>query len=275
MKVTAIIDHHEDEMEFLEASPRVVRKCGSCSALVTTHFASFLAGSPMMPTELADLLIYSLLIDTANMKPAPKGKAEDVDRAAMSTLHPLSSFADSNGFTASQSTLKMGKKFEQLSQAKTAVSFLSPFDLLRRDYKEFSTQSGWKVGAAQVVLPLREAFIRSSTEESLSSKHLNPVEDWYQERKVDISLVLTTYAREGDQSNRGRELLIFIPSGNSELQTLLFEKFPKESTELDLEAWPHLAEGMILETDDRRFKAKAFKQRNVKATRKQVVPAIR
>ena len=79
-----------------------------------------------MPRELADLLIGAILIDTADLRPAPKGKAEDVDRAAMDILLPLSSAVESSSLIAAVNTAKarnsLSHRFERLAAAKESVS---------------------------------------------------------------------------------------------------------------------------------------------------------
>lgn len=40
VRVRAIIDHHVDERLYPDASPRIIRPCGSCTSLVVDHFRS-------------------------------------------------------------------------------------------------------------------------------------------------------------------------------------------------------------------------------------------
>ena len=137
-RVVSVIDHHIDEKRpsrylaesdlsgYPDASPLVVRTSGSCASLVTSHFARQAdALSPLMPRELADLLIGAILIDTADLRPAPKGKAEDVDRDAMALLVPLSSAADSTSLIAAVNSSKarntLSHRFERLAAAKESV----------------------------------------------------------------------------------------------------------------------------------------------------------
>jgi len=246
--------------------------CGSCSSLVTTHFAPHFFGGPLVPKELADLIISAILIDTGNLKPSPKGKAEDVDRAAMATLVPLSSFAPTQSFSRSDSILDLGAKFDKLSLQKSSVGHLSPHDLLRRDYKELSTSTGWKLGLSTVPISFNQAFIRSNG--PIESHHLLPIQSWLNYCKLDAAFVLTSFT--GKDGKKQRELIAFVPSIRTDLIPVIFNNLPSETIALlNLVPWStNLGDGSIT-LDDGSARAKLWRQINSKSTRKQVAPALK
>jgi exopolyphosphatase len=141
-EVVSVIDHHEDEKLYLNASPRIIAPCGSCASHVATQFP------PEPLPDLALLLLTAILIDTDGLKPG--GKAVQTDRDSALFLAPKSSIANSIPPLSALSpidhpnpdALYEAQAIKDLTKAlrdrKSDVSHLSGFDLLRRDYKEYS-----------------------------------------------------------------------------------------------------------------------------------------
>ncbi|KAF8916596.1 hypothetical protein CPB85DRAFT_266844 [Mucidula mucida] len=154
--VEAIIDHHEDEQQHLDADPRIISPAGSCSS----HIA--LLCPPTLPSELATLLLCAILIDTNGLKPG--GKALQVDLDAVARLLPLVYPDALSVQTTDLHNIPFLKALsEDLSERKADVSRLSPRDLLRRDYKEYTYTLNWheetpsiKAGLATVPLRLKD-----------------------------------------------------------------------------------------------------------------------
>ncbi|CAO1619581.1 unnamed protein product [Parajaminaea phylloscopi] len=179
-EVIILIDHHADAGKHKDARLRVFRQpegtaesdpVGSAQSIVVNLFAEDLArDAAKTPKSLADLAISTVLIDTDNMRPPPKGRASKSDFAAVETLLPLSSLDSAASATNLRTTLLTHspkevqdglansadavidvKAFDPASSApladktaaiadilaasKAAVSHLSGLDLLRRDYK--------------------------------------------------------------------------------------------------------------------------------------------
>ena len=83
--MVGIIDHHEDEGQFVESQPRIIRTCGSNSSLVFNYFYNeFFKNntSKFLETQLEaiKLLLGPLLIDTSGMTQ----KVEEPDTEAFS-----------------------------------------------------------------------------------------------------------------------------------------------------------------------------------------------
>ena len=79
LKVVGIIDHHEDEGQFVESQPRIIRTCGSNSSLVFNYFYNeFFKNntSKFLETQLEaiKLLLGPLLIDTSGMTQKSKNQ---------------------------------------------------------------------------------------------------------------------------------------------------------------------------------------------------------
>ncbi|KAG6818986.1 hypothetical protein H0H93_016606 [Arthromyces matolae] len=141
--VNAVLDHHADEGHHLNASPRIISSCGSC----TSHVASLFFSLPEaeFPATLATLLLTGILIDTNGLKPG--GKAENTDHTAAGFLAPRSTLAPSlpQNLIASLTTDPSAQPdalhdtsaikglTKKLREIKEDVSHLSARDLLRRD----------------------------------------------------------------------------------------------------------------------------------------------
>ncbi|EPQ28017.1 uncharacterized protein PFL1_04344 [Pseudozyma flocculosa PF-1] len=96
-RVEIIVDHHEDTGDHADAKMRIVKPpskepVGSAASMVANLYRENLV-SGAAPKELADLLISAIVIDTDNLRPAPRGKATQADFDAVKLLLPVSSFA--------------------------------------------------------------------------------------------------------------------------------------------------------------------------------------
>ncbi|KAG5219831.1 Exopolyphosphatase [Salix suchowensis] len=99
-----------------------------------------------VPAELATLLLCAILIDTGGLK--ANGKALPVDYEAATALIPMSTYAsDVDPTSYSGDKLADAPAIKTLTAAlsskKEDVSRLSAYDLLRRDYKEYSHPLQW------------------------------------------------------------------------------------------------------------------------------------
>lgn len=303
--VVGIIDHHEDLGSFKHAPIRWIQvPTGSCSSLVTEYFYHQLSASNVnLPKGLADFILSAIIIDTDNIKPAPKGKAVEADISAASHLFPLSSFA------AIQNTILTSSIPPSPSSKETKVEGTSPEDprnflydwhqllvhkkydlsplqgrdLLRRDYKEYESEiKHVRYGLSSVPMALQEWLDRPE----IGGKWENiliSMERWRSERNLDIVGVLTSYVRikKNGGTKKGREQLYLVRSRGADSQTL-----PQEQLRDILVV--HLAKDETLELTTLRigdpqfetgstWKAGvvAFEQGITSATRKQVAPALK
>lgn len=173
--VEVVIDHHADDGAHKNAKIRILRgpengAIGSAASVVVDLFK----GAPQLkelPSSFADIALAAILIDTDNLRPAPRGKATDVDLEAASILLEKSTFGSAQRSSFVQTAVQVSgldkfssatiqadmeeqgdlhisqadtttvlqattQYFEILSEKKLDVSRLNTHDLLRRDYKE-------------------------------------------------------------------------------------------------------------------------------------------
>ncbi|BGP24937.1 exopolyphosphatase [Rhodotorula toruloides] len=279
-RVVSVIDHHADEGRHLDASPRLISPVGSCSSLVTSHFAS--SSNFSLPTPLADLLLSAIMIDTRLKPTSEGGKATETDVSAVSTLLPFSSFSASTATTNFSTSITPSSALNalkahnaRLSSAKEDVSRLSGHDLLRRDYKEYAELT-FRYGLSTVPLSLStwlEKFADSG-EKKLEGL-LQDTRRWMDERKLDLLGILTSYThikKSGQPGKHRRELLIL--SRNERLSKVVFSGLEKDEV-LQLEEWKDVKDFGVQEGGKGVEKWKVWQQGNDKATRKQVAPALK
>lgn len=293
--VVAVMDHHEDEGQYKNiANPRIVEPAGSCSSLVARLYQS--SPSLSIPPELSTLLLSAILIDTHGLKKG--GKALDVDREAAAFLIPQSLLAHNEEVSASlEQQITHLPSVQSLSvtlgEKKLSVSHLSTRDLLRRDYKEYSfsmpasedaTQSSNVVRVGLATVPLRlSAFFASS------SYPIKEIQDWLAERDLSILGILTTFRNKKGKGRREQFWIVKADEGIAEkvwqglesseelglnrldlTKVAGSENAAQESEDEDAEE---------VTTDEVRFGesyvARAYKQGNASATRKQTAPILR
>lgn len=271
--VVGIIDHHQDEGQHKDSAKiRRISMCGSCASLVALELPA------KVPTELATLLFTAMVIDTSGFKPGGKAKAED--REAATKLVPLLAPASVDGFVPPTADTLHEATFikslsKELSNRKSDLSHLSGWDLLRRDYKEYSFTLRWmageptiKVGLATVPVALKEWGKKGKLEEE-SLK-------WMKHRGLTVLGVLTTF--KGKKGGHKREMAVIIADEEGKVDVpALASKFwagIEENKELDAQAHKKfkLEKGGHLPPN---AKGKVYKQGNATATRKTVAPLVK
>ncbi|KAJ2919705.1 hypothetical protein MD484_g706, partial [Candolleomyces efflorescens] len=292
-KVVGIIDHHQDEGLYKDtATIRNIVLCGSCSSLVAT------ALPPHIPAELATLLLTAILIDTNGLKPG--GKGTDEDRQAAVRLAPLTPLSGSDGASFTPDTLHDAPYIRQLTKElkgrKEDLSHLSGWDLLRRDYKEYTHPLPWMAGKPTIKVGLSTVPVALKVWGKKGKLETDSVA-WMQHRGLTVLGVLTTFKKDdGDKKKKGkkkkntqdakgsdhrREMAWIILGGEGDtgidvpaLASRLWAGI-EESKELDVR--PHdkfkldkkssnLPEGAT---------GKVYKQGNASATRKAVAPLVK
>lgn len=125
-KILAILDHHVDRGLALDASPRIIDLTASCASIVGQLFLPLNDSLRNVPTELIDLLLRAIALDSSGLKGS---KTTEVDRSTARGLFIASSWASSPLKDVLQDlSREMGEQKEDLSR-------LSVRDLLRRDWK--------------------------------------------------------------------------------------------------------------------------------------------
>ncbi|GMM31705.1 exopolyphosphatase [Martiniozyma asiatica (nom. inval.)] len=231
--VVGIIDHHLDEGKFINAKPREITVCGSCSTLVMHHFLKTIADiQSQIDDKFISFLLAPLCADTSGLQ----YRVEKIDTEI---VQKLTQIYPPRAELVTQLT-------SQLKVAKENIDGLSVRDLLRKDYKEFSTPHG-KMGISSMVKGFEALQARFSIEEIEQSLDL-----WKRERDLFLAVVMTSFT-DNDQFNR--EIIVYPHN---------VAKACVSSCQKELA----LKNGKTF--GDFEF----FQQQNLKASRKQVAPLL-
>ena len=274
MRVTAIVDHHEDEKRHPEASPRIVESpTGSCSSLIGRLIEKeWNAG---MSRPVARMLLCAVLIDTGGLKAG--GKAEVTDReVALFLLEKAELVNAGAGTIVDVHDVKEAKELTRiLTTRKTSVDSLSLRDLLRRDYKEYRFLPSWVAeGPLLVGLASVPRSIKAITggNQTGREKLATACAGWIEEKGLDVLGVLTSWKDKGKGKKRGkhrRETLWVVREKEGMLERLW--KGLEGSAELELER----KERFMEETAGRDLKMRLYEQGDGQATRKVIAPLVR
>ncbi|UKZ94904.1 uncharacterized protein TrAFT101_009759 [Trichoderma asperellum] len=255
-QVIGCIDHHVDEnVTSPDVKPRLIEPCGSCMSLIIDESRAAWDAFPSLETEdatvaeddnLAKLALAPILIDTLDLKEEHKVKPKDV--SAVQYLHTK---IRSNQFIQTQ-------LFEEITAVKEDISLLSFYDIFRKDYKEWE-ESGLKLGISCVVQDFDYLLEKAEN----PSVFVDELAAWAKERKLDVASVMTT-ANPGGEFQR--HLLVW---GMTDRGVAAANNFPGIAEGLQLEQW----KDGLLDSDD--GKRKAWRQRDLSASRKQVAPLLR
>lgn len=243
--VTGIIDHHKDQKLHLEAHPRIVQTTGSCSSLVFNYWSdTILKLDHECSKKVALLCMGAALLDTSNFR----YKVEAPDLEALKYYESILSKVDREEY------------YKQLKSDKDDLNGMHIKDIFKKDYKEFTfekDQKKIKVGIASVGKPLEWLARQCNTAEEFNSECFEA----QKERSVDVFIVMTAW-QDGDEFKR--EILVISPIKSTS------EKIVNEiSSELKLENSDQIG---VTDFNNHSYYFNAFKQLNVLASRKQVVP---
>ncbi|CAO3686311.1 unnamed protein product [Umbelopsis ramanniana] len=246
--VSGIIDHHVDEHMYDSKLFRTIKSSGSCSSLVALHHKDVLQESKDEQLEpLAKLALAPILVDSVNLQPQfNRTTDDDVEAANLLKQHV---------------TLDSDTYFHDIQSAKSNIHHLNDRDLLRKDYKEWSTDNGYKIGISAVPWFLQGWIERDSNFDSV----VTALHNWADERKLDMAYIMTAFDRE-NQGGFQRELLGLVR--NEKLNGILQKM--EQNQEIQLQK---LTDD-IYKTNSKQPLG-IWKQNNVQWSRKQVWPFIR
>jgi exopolyphosphatase len=292
--VVSIVDHHEDEQLYKDtANPRIITvPTGSCASLVADLIHSQCPPEAIIISELANLLICSIVIDTNGLKPG--GKAEDPDRQAMAYLLPRSTFVhafqtplvDVNPGTDFNNIPTLKDLTKNLKTKKEDLSHLGTRDLLRRDYKEYTLAPSWakdsqiQVGLASVPVGFKSWIPRDKD-------FYTAIEGWVTERQLAALIILTSFSdkkepkkktkKDGEKSKgKHKRQLLAVVADNKDLASTLFSGL-EHNSQLQLEERSFKKFGAKKATGGfgGALQTKVYKQGDFNATRKIVAPIIK
>ena len=198
-------------------------------------------------SKLARMSLAAILIDTINLTEESKIKPKDRTAAAF-----LEEKLQGTEYTRTE-------YFEQISKVKEDISELSFRDILRKDYKEWNGGK-LKLGIASVVQDL--SYLLQEKASGNPSSFVDVLSSWAEERELDVVSIMTASNTDGEFQ---RNLFVWGVSEEGKAATRRFVE--GNAAELELEAW---GEG-ALDGEGRG----AWRQRNLKESRKQVAPRLR
>ena len=271
LQIDTIIDHHEDENVAKDADPRIITKSGSCSSLVFNYFYTNLKDKTIFETsDVCGLLLGPLLIDTSNMTQ----KVEMEDSVAFSRYIMLlqDSHISTNMTQLTRAASDVSTEslmltyYDTLKTAKKDLSCLSFFDILRKDYKQF-TFNGLRVGFSslgKLYLWIFNKFSGNDIEEALL-RTINY-------HKLDMLVITTSYTKKTNNEYT-REFSYYFKldaprAGDlKEIGTLAHQALSLNDKIYDYESFAK----KLLSVSNLFL----FNQGNVQASRKQVVPIVK
>ncbi|KAF9939778.1 Exopolyphosphatase [Modicella reniformis] len=255
VKVVGVIDHHEDEKLYMDATIRKLEPVGSCATLVANEYfnGTFqLQQGSSWEKQVANLLLAPVLIDTVNLNPK-FGKVKDLDIAIAAHIFPLSDWPSKE------------ELFNQIRDARRDTSKLTHYDLLRKDYKEWVvTQYGTgleiKVGISSVTGHISE-FVERYTKEGIHQT----VARWIDDNKLNLCLVMYADGVVEKEGEFQRQLVINPPSSSVKDFFKLMEGVEAVQLERIID----------LDTDDFvEGGGRAYSMHNLTYSRKQIWPLV-
>jgi exopolyphosphatase len=289
-RVTAILDHHEDENSHghvtIDSGNRVIAfdnglaTVASTCTLVTERLIQTVGPSARIDRELGLVLLGTILLDSVNMLPEA-GKGTDRDEAALQTL--LNNTGWSSSVARSPSLVddeKLSKifpdgqekspdrtaLFDALSGAKFDSKFwreMSARDCLRIDYKKFPVIGDSLIQSIGISTVLMDMNSVTSKENFFST-----MADFVNSENVDIFGVMTMSAN--DEGAFVRELLLAGCDAN--LVNSISDHLLNHPDASFLQITENAS--ICIDGNYSEIQTRVFSQGNTKGSRKQVAPVL-
>ncbi|KAK9472768.1 uncharacterized protein V1510DRAFT_378208 [Dipodascopsis tothii] len=257
-RVVGIIDHHQNEGKPLPANldPELIRFSGSCSSLVVRYFDEYWTSACEFKKDVATLALGAVLIDTSNL--TAKETEDDIEAARLL----LEALGSATTVTALETGSFRDTFYRDLHDAKNSVDSFSLRDLLRKDYKEWTEANGIKLGTSSSVKSL------AWTSKKFGDGFLPGLRSWAAERKLDMFMAMTSYV-DADGAFR-RDLLML--NVNPALLPTATQFAAAAETEFKTVPFDTADPNLVCDADAGYW---CWDQRELKASRKQVAPAMR
>ncbi|RLV95619.1 Exopolyphosphatase [Spathaspora sp. JA1] len=272
VEVVSIIDHHADEGEFATANPRIIRSCGSGSCLIFNYFyESYLSKSNMLPTDVIELLLGPLLIDTSNM--TQKVEQPDIDAFAVYKQALATEGIKTFAIPSADGADQFDQYYSSLKKAKKDLTGFSFFDILLKDYKQF-TFSGKttqpRVGFSSIGKSLKWVT-KNYTPQEIQTTLSNSLK----ELGIDLFIITSSYTQKKTDIYT-REFCYYYETKDIELFQHL-DELSKDKLELnqDIYGWKKMKDSIKFLQSSPNSTFKIYNQHNIAASRKQIVPIIK
>ncbi|ODQ66671.1 DHH phosphoesterase [Nadsonia fulvescens var. elongata DSM 6958] len=277
--VVGIIDHHDDEGLFKDSiadvnGPRIIKKSGSCSSLVLTYWVDYFKQKNQSPSiidqDIVNLALPPLLIDTSNMK----SKVTEEDKESYSIIKSVLNAGVS--VSKVEDLDSASQLYDTLKTLKSNLDGLSPRELLRKDYKEWSGVSKSKTSALSYETKLGISTVGESLT-WITKNHADffkALKDYSIERNTSVQVVMTSYSNS--QTGKHERELVLLTKNNDVIDELVDEFISNDKTLAELKLVgkdPEQFDTESINNDD--TKIYIFQQRKAKASRKKVAPLLR
>ncbi|KAG0251285.1 Exopolyphosphatase [Mortierella polycephala] len=215
VKVKGVIDHHVDEQLYKDtAKIRRIETVGSCTSLVADEFlrrATEKAASldhrdgeqdmdekhrPNWIKQATRMLLGAVLIDTVNLNPDYK-KVTPLDLAVAKEILPYTGWDNTDGV------------FGKIDKARRDTSQLSWYDLLRKDYKEWtvsrhgSDDQTVKVGFSSVT-GLVEKYVKRDGVDTIHKD----IKTWSKTQDLDLLVIMLSDDLGEHQGGYQRQVIL-------------------------------------------------------------------
>ncbi|PKS09138.1 hypothetical protein jhhlp_003752 [Lomentospora prolificans] len=260
-RIAGCIDHHADENYVPEdGNPRVIETCGSCVSLIVECCRDAwdsLASEARESKDAAEadrgmalMALGVIFSDTVNLKAKEKVTPRDVD--AVEYLEKKLGGTDYD----------REKYCDEIEKVRRDLDGLSFRDIFRKDYKEW-VENGLKLGTCSVIQNIEYLLARAGSGDVL----MKELGRWAEEKSLDLVSIMTLATH--DDGKYERQVLLWGLNEKAAKASREFERVSGD--ELELQAF----EGGSLDLDAHGQWRKAWKQGNLKHSRKQIAPMIR
>ncbi|KAK3819196.1 MAG: hypothetical protein J3R72DRAFT_391434 [Linnemannia gamsii] len=262
VKVVGVIDHHADEGLYKDtANPRRIEVVGSCATLVADQFLKAQmekdqqqngGDNPSWVQQVTRLLLGPIMIDTQDLKPE-RHKVKPLDLAMANFIFPYTGWESKEDL------------FHRIDNARRDTSRLSYYDLLRKDYKEwtvqnYETKEDVKVGISSVI-GLMDKYSKRDSKEVMQQA----IGEWAKNRSMDLAMVLLADDLGEGHGGYQRQVIVLPVTSKVNGFTGRLESIPG----LQLERTN------IIDTEDFvKHGGRAYLQHNNTCTRKQIWPWV-
>ncbi|KAF1918643.1 hypothetical protein BDU57DRAFT_441186 [Ampelomyces quisqualis] len=291
-RVAGVIDHHDDEGKVPKETgnePRIIRKSGSCTSLVTNYCrptwdmlsesalssgAAHAQGDGMADddavvkgwdADAAQLGLASILIDTANLNDT--SKTTEHDREAVGYLEAKMMLC-----ARLSASFDRTKFYNEIDAAKRDIGSMKLQDILGKDYKQWD-QDGLRLGVSSVVKNMEFLQKKAGDEAETPSAGealLGSMARFSKERALDVYTVMTTSKSSEGQFQRELLLWAFTDGGAAAAKAFAH----KSAEELGLEDWHESGGVGDARPSDGQWR-RVWWQRQVQHSRKRVAPLLR
>lgn len=281
--VTGVVDHHVDATLYMKADPRIIKATGSCTSLVMNYWYNLIEDKSSM-VDMIKFMYGALLLDTANFK----HKVEAPDRSALNHYYEISGGFETSTTMFNRIDFKSTGDdgfFKTLKKAKKDIKGLSVRDVIRKDYKQFvfdlSGTNGDRiiVGTSSMVKSLKWLYKKYD-----GIKQFRKECDLFREgNQLDLLVIMSSY-NDKTQDMFTREMGLVCSSEKKEIVSSMIKGMIPL---LKLEPWQKNSDNDNNDNNDDSQSLDRtedllsqscfweFRQLNVEASRKQVVPIMK